>query len=342
MIASYRKIVKKRVIWLTLFTIFTGVFFLLNISWGSSHISLSEVWQILWTRQGIENHPLIIYNVRLPMACMAIGVGAALAVGGCEIQTILRSPIASPFTLGITSAATFGASLGLLLKTNIAGISDSVVITANAFFFSTFASMGVYFFSRRRVANKQTIILFGVALNFLFSSLTMIVQYISDDEDLQSLVFWNMGSLLKSTWNKVHLVFLILIPVMIILYFHAWKISAMALNEVHARSLGVPVSKIRRLVIICSALTTAVAVSFVGTIGFVGIVAPHIARRVVGEDQRFLLPASALVGAMVVSGAFMVSKLVIPGVILPIGLVTSLLGIPFLLFLIFKQGGLNA
>ena len=310
---------------------------LLNISLGSSAIPFQEIVRILITGEGEGHNPMIVNRIRLPMALMAMAVGACLGIGGCEIQTILRNPIASPYTLGITNAASFGAALGLILNTNVLNVSEPLMVTANAFAFSLLASVCVYAFSRRQGAGKHSIVLFGIALNFLFVALTMILQYIADDEDLQSLVFWNMGSLLKTTWMKFGLVFIVLCICFFILYKNAWKLTAMTLEDTKAKSLGVDTHKVRRMVILLSSLLTAFAVCFVGAIGFVGIIAPHIARHCVGEDQRFFLPLSALVGAVVVSFAFVVSKVAIPGVILPIGLVTAVIGIPVFLGIIFSR-----
>ena len=310
---------------------------LFNISLGSSAISMEEIIQIIFTGEGQGHNAMIVNRIRLPMALMAVAVGACLGIGGCEIQTILRNPIASPYTLGITNAASFGAALGLILDANVLNVSEPLMVTANAFTFALLASFCVYAFSRRRGAGKHTIILFGIALNFLFTALTMILQYIADDEDLQSLVFWNMGSLLKTTWLKFWLVFAILLFCFAVFYRNSWKLTAMTLEDTKARSLGVDTHKIRRMVILLASLLTAFAVCFVGAIGFVGIIAPHIARQYVGEDQRFFLPLSALVGAVVVSFAFVVSKVAIPGVILPIGLVTAVIGIPVFLAIIFSR-----
>jgi iron complex transport system permease protein len=311
--------------------------FLLNISIGSSSISLSEILTILVTGKGQGHNAMIVREVRLPMALMAIAVGACLGIGGCEIQTILRNPIASPYTLGITNAATFGAALGLILNTNVLNVSEPLMVTTNAFIFALFASVCIYAFSCRRGAGKNAIILFGIALNFLFSALTMVLQYISDDEDLKSLVFWNMGSLLKTTWTKLLIVTAALVFCFIILGKNAWRLTAMTLDDTKARSLGVNTHRVRRMVIILTSMLTAFAVCFVGSVGFVGIIAPHIARQLVGEEQRFFLPLSGLIGAVVVSLAFMVSKLVIPGVVLPIGLVTAVIGIPVFLAIIFGR-----
>ncbi len=335
--ALYHSMIRKRAALTAALLIAVTTLLLLNISIGSSNISLKEIVIVLLAGRGEGHNVMIIREIRLPMALMAVAVGASLGVGGCEIQTILRNPIASPYTLGITNAASFGAALGLILNTSILNVSEPVMITTNAFFFALLASACVYAFSLRRGAGKNAIILFGVAQNFLFSALTMILQFIADDEDLKSLVFWNMGSLLKTSWMKFWIVFVVLVVCFIILYLNSWKLTAMTLDDTKARSLGVNTQRMRRMVILLTSLLTAFAVCFVGSIGFVGIIAPHIARQFVGEDQRFFLPLSAMLGAFVVSLSFVVSKLVIPSVILPIGLVTAVIGIPIFLAIIFRK-----
>ena len=337
----YSKIIKRRTIIIMVLLSLALILFLLNISIGSSNISLHEILKAIILGEGKGHNVMIIRNIRVPMSLMALAVGACLGVGGCEIQTILRNPIASPYTLGITNAATFGAALGLILDTNILNVPEAIMITGNAFIFALLASVSIYLFSLKRGAGKNTIVLFGIALNFLFNALTMILQYISDDEDLKSLVFWNMGSMLKTNWTKFLIVLSVLLFAFIILYKNTWKLTAMTLDDTKAQSLGVDTHKIRRMVILLTSLVTAFAVSFVGSIGFVGLIAPHIARQLVGEDQRFFLPISAIIGAIVVSFAFVVSKLIIPGVILPIGLVTAIVGIPVFLTMIFRKMGDN-
>ena len=319
--ALYHSMIKKRAALTAALLIAVTMLLLLNISIGSSNISLKEIIIVLLAGRGEGHNVMIIREIRLPMALMAVAVGASLGVGGCEIQTILRNPIASPYTLGITNAASFGAALGLILNTNVLNVSErGHDHDMNAFFFALLASVCVYAFSLRRGAGKNAIILFGVAQNFLFSALTMILQFIADDEDLKSLVFWNMGSLLKTSWMKFWIVFVVLVVCFIILYLNAWKLTAMTLDDTKARSLGVNTQRMRRMVILLTSLLTAFAVCFVGSIGFVGIIAPHIARQFVGEDQRFFLPLSAMLGAFVVSLSFVVSKLVIPASSCPSGL----------------------
>lgn len=333
----YQSMIRKRVLLSMALLIGVVLLLLLNISLGSTVISLPSLLGVLVTGEGPGNLATIVFDIRLPMALMSLAVGAGLGISGCEIQTILRNPIASPYTLGITNAASFGAALGIILDTSVLRVAAPLMVTTNAFVFALLASGLVYGFSRRRGAGKTGIILFGIALNFLFAALTMILQYVSDDENLKSLIFWNMGSLLKTTWLKLILVLVVLLFCSLLLYRYSWQLTAMSLDDTKARSLGVDTRKMRRLVILLTSLLTAFATCFVGTIGFVGIIAPHIARSFVGEDQRFLLPLSGLIGGMVVSFAFAVSKLVIPGVILPIGLVTAIIGIPVFLSIIFSK-----
>ncbi|EYD69211.1 hypothetical protein FNF_05670 [Fusobacterium necrophorum subsp. funduliforme B35] len=333
----YRKMIRKRM-WILFFLFLILLFLiLLNVSVGSSHITILEILEIIFRNEGRGNHVMIVKQVRMPMALMAVVVGASLGIGGCEIQSILRNPIASPYTLGITSAASFGAAMGLLLNSNVFFLPDTLAVTGNAFFFTVLVSLGIYVFSFQKRISKTAIILFGIALNFLFSSLTMILQYIAEEDKLQSLIFWTFGSLLKTTWNKFYFVFWILLFTSIVLYRNAWKLTAMTLDDNKARSIGVPVERLRRRTILIVSLLSAVSVSFVGTIGFVGLVAPHISRQFVGEDQRFFMPLSALLGAVILSCSFLLSKLIIPGVILPIGLVTSVIGIPFFIAIIFGK-----
>lgn len=337
--AYYENMIRRRTALIAVLLGLVFILLVLNISIGSSDIALTEVFRVLISGSGTGHNVMIMREIRLPLSLMALAVGACLGIGGCEIQTILRNPIASPYTLGITNAATFGAALGLILNTNVLKVSESLMITTNAFVFALLAAVAIYVFSSRSGAGKNAIVLFGIALNFLFSALTMILQYMSDDEDLKSLVFWNMGSMLKTTWSKFFIVLAALVFAFVVLYRNAWKLTAMTLDDTKAKSLGVDTQKLRRMVIIITSLVTAFAVSFVGSIGFVGLIAPHVARQLVGEDQRFFLPLSGIIGAIVVSAAFVISKLIIPGVILPIGLVTAVVGIPVFLTMIFRKAG---
>lgn len=331
---EYRSLGRRSLLLLLLLLCGIGTTAVANIAIGSSGISLKDIFLVLLGGPGEGNSRMIILDIRLPMALTAASVGAALGLGGCEIQTILRNPIASPYTLGISSAASFGAAVGLILNVRSPFFPGQITVTASSFFFTLLSAAVLYSFSTQRYIGRNAIILFGVALNFLFNSLTMLLQYIADENELQSLVFWTFGSLLKATWPKLTVIAVVLAASFVILYRRAWRLTAMTLEDAKARSLGVPVERLRRLVLVLVSLLTAAAVCFVGTIGFIGLIAPHIARLAVGEDQRYFMPCASLLGAFILSLAFLVSKLVIPGVILPVGLVTAFIGIPFFLTMI--------
>lgn len=168
----------------------------------------------------------------------------------------------------------------------------------------------------------------------MFQSLQSLVQYLAAPEVLQEIVFWLFGSLVKATYLSVSITGGVLLAVALVLLPDLWKLTALRMGDERARSLGVPIERLRIKVFILIVLLTAGAVAFVGTIGFIGLVAPHIARMLVGEDQRLLLPLSAVTGAIVMAGASVASKLISPGAIVPIGIVTAIIGVPFLFFLI--------
>ncbi|MGI5952341.1 MAG: FecCD family ABC transporter permease [Brooklawnia sp.] len=337
----YRRAVRGKVAVVVTLPVLLALVFLINVATGSSQVSLRDAFEVLTGGIADPMVTTIVHEIRVPMALMAIVVGAALSIGGCGMQTILRNPMASPFTLGISAAASFGAALGFILDANVLRLPGTLMVTGNAFGFALLAAAIIYLLSMRRGTGKSTIILFGIALNFLFNALTMLLQYVADEDELQSLVFWTFGSLLKTTWEKLAIVSAVL-AVSVVLYFrNSWRLTSLLLDDDKAKSLGVDVERLRRIIIITVSVLAASAVAFVGTIGFVGLVAPHIARGIVGEDQRFFMPTSALIGAAILSVAFLVSKLVIPGTILPVGLVTAFVGIPFFIAIIVSRRGLS-
>lgn len=335
----YSHLVKKKKVTLCLLFLAIVISFFLNIIYGSTFIPFPIVWDALTNNPVSAVHETVVKEIRLPMALMAIVTGMAFAVGGCTMQTVLGNPMASPYTLGISAAAAFGAAAGIILDLNFSGVPDNLLISVNAFICSLGASFLIYYFASRKNSGRHIIILFGIALNFIFNSLTMFLQYIADETKLQSLVFWTFGSLAKSSWDKVFIVTIVTFTVFAILYRQSWQLTALALDEPKALSLGVNVHNVRKKAIVLISLVTSISVCFVGTIGFLGLVAPHLARGLVGEDQRFLLPVSALLGALILLTASLLSKTILPGTLLPIGLITSLMGIPFFIALIFNKGG---
>lgn len=277
----------------------------------------------------------IVWSIRLPVALTALVVGAALGVSGAIMQTILNNPLASSYTLGISAGAGFGAALVIVLGAALP-VPEAYAIPLNAMLFAGLACCGVYLIGGARHASAEGLVLAGIALLFLFQALTSLLQMVASPESLQQIVFWLFGSLQKATWSKLAVMTAVLVACVPVLVRDVWRLTALKLGDARAAALGVNVRALRlRAFVLISALT-GVAVAFVGTIGFVGLVAPHVARMLAGEDQRGFLPLSALCGAVLLSLASVASKTISPGAVFPIGIVTSLIGVPFFIALVLR------
>lgn len=313
---------------------------LLDFTMGPSGLSLDVLWQTLTNpAQADAGTRVIVWDIRLPYALMALIVGLALGLAGAEMQTILNNPLASPFTLGVSSAAAFGAALAIVLGIGIPGIPAQWFISANAFLFALMAALLLDGITRWTNVATSGVVLFGIALVFTFNALVSMLQFIANEDTLQGLVFWTMGSLARASWEKLGVLLLALAVLMPLSFMSSWKLTALRLGEDRATSFGINVRRLRLATLLRISILSALSVAFVGPIGFIGLVAPHIARMVFGEDHRFYLPASALIGALVLSLASVASKNLIPGVIIPVGIVTSLVGVPFFLSIILRHRG---
>ena len=270
---------------------------------------------------------VIIWDLRLPVAMMAVVVGAMLGVAGAEMQTILNNPLADPFTLGLSSAASFGAAVAIVLGWSVIPGIGALFVTVNAFVFAMAASMGLFLFTKLRGVTPEAMILVGIAMLFTFNALLAFLQYGASELQLAQLIFWQLGSLARATWPKIGICVAVLALVLPYFVSRSWALTALRMGEEKAAALGVNVNALRLIVLAGVSLLSAVAVSFVGTIAFVGLVGPHIARMIVGEDHRGFLPLSALAGALILSGTSIASKAITPGIIYPIGMITSLIGI---------------
>lgn len=334
----YQRIQKKRLIILIglLFLVMAGL--ALDISSGPANISLPDLFKTLFDSSAASStNDVIVWEFRLPFALMAVLVGASLGLGGAEMQTMLDNPLASPYTLGVSAAAAFGASLAITLNWKIPYIPDDMTITVSSFVMTILCVVVLERVTRLCGGSRLGIVLFGIALVFTFHALIMLLQYLASEEALQSIVFWTMGSLARSTWESVWILGIALLIVFTWSMKDAWKLTALRLGEERAISFGIDIQQLRIVSLLRISIVTALAVSFVGTIGFVGLVAPHLIRPFVGEDHRYYLPGSALAGALVLSLSSVVSKSILPGALIPIGIVTSLVGIPIFLVIIVKS-----
>jgi len=325
----------RRFMWLGASTGLLGLAILADILIGPAFLNVFDVLGALVNPSGASDPMVvtIVHAIRLPMTLMALIVGASLGVAGVQMQTILGNPLASPYTLGFSAAAGFGAALTILFGLQLPLIPQMTVPVA-AFAAASMACLMVYGLAHIRGVTAEVMVLAGIATLFLFQSLQSLVQYLAAPEVLQEIVFWLFGSMLKATWFSVWISGTVLLVCLALLIPDMWKLTALRLGDERAASLGVNVPRLRRRVFFIVSLLTAGAVAFVGTIGFVGLVAPHLARMLVGEDQRILIPASAVFGGLLMVGASIASKLLSPGAVVPVGIVTALVGVPFLFALI--------
>ena len=335
---DYRRFVWRRVLCLGGLTLAAMTALLVDIASGPSMLGLLDVFRGLLNPEGIDaGTRVIIEDIRLPYALMAVVVGACLGLAGAEMQTVLNNPLASPFTLGVGAAATLGASLVIAFNISVLGLAAHVLLPLSAFVFAAAASLLILVLSRTLGASVHAVVLFGIALLFGINAVVGLIQFMADAESVQQIVFWTMGSLARASLDKVAIVALVLALCLPFSLRNAWAMTLLRSGEEQARSPGIRVERMRLVVLMRVSLLTAAAMCFVGEIGFIGLVAPHIARLMLGEDHRFLLPGSALAGAVLLSLSSIASKLLVPGVVLPVGIVTALVGIPLFITLIIGR-----
>lgn len=335
---QYRALAFRRIMILILLTVSLCLSIAFDMALGPANYSLSDVVSALLDPAAAANQlRVIIWDIRMPIALMAVTVGASLSVAGAQMQTILSNPLASPFTLGISAAASFGAALALVGGVALYPGAVQYMVPLNAFLMAMAAALFIHFASTMRGVSVETIVLLGIALVFTFNAALSLLEYLASEQALAAVVFWTMGSLTKATWPKVWFTAAVLVVTVPLFMKDAWALTALRLGDDKAASMGVNVRRLRLQTMMLVSLLAAIPVSFVGTIGFVGLVGPHIARMVVGEDQRFFLPGAVISGALLLSVTSVVSKVLIPGAILPIGVITALVGVPFFFVLIFSN-----
>ena len=335
-IRQQRRIESKRRLVLLALAVACVVGLVLDVMTGPSMLPMGEVISSLLQLSGVDDTShTIVYDLRLPIAFMALLVGASLGAGGAEMQTLLNNPMASPYTLGLAAAAGFGASL--VIAFGSFGLPLQYAVPIGAFSMTMIASAVLFLFESLRQFAAATLILVGIALLFIFQSLLSLVQFTASAEVSQQILFWLFGSLTKSTWSNVSVVAVVSGICIALLMRDNWKLTALRLGEQRASALGVNITRLRIKTLILVAMMTATAISFVGVIGFIGLVAPHVARLLVGEDQRYFLPATMLAGAAFLSFSSVLSKVIVPGALFPVGIVTSFVGVPFLFWIIWTK-----
>jgi iron complex transport system permease protein len=312
---------------------------------GSSGLSGVEILKTL-LGGGMPSRNLIVWTVRLPRSAAGVSVGVALAMSGCVMQNVLRNPLSSASTLGVAQGASFGAAfaivyLGAGIQVN-AGTSAAITVTnpcliaVCAFLGGTGTTIVILGLSRVGGVTPPVMILAGVALSSLFTGATTLIQYFADDVMIATVVYWTFGSLGRAGLRESALIFFFDATAFLYFIYNRWNYNALESGTHTARSLGVPVDRLILTSMAVCALISSVAVAFVGTINFIGLIAPHMVRRFVGNDYRYLVPGSALMGAALMLASDVLSRILIAPAVLPIGALTSFLGAPLFLYMIVK------
>ena len=322
---------------------------LASLTAGSSGLSWEELLSALAGR-GTRQTSAIIWNIRMPRVAAALAVGTALAMCGCIMQNVLRNPLASASTLGVSQGASFGAAVAIIClgagtQVNAGGtaaaltISSPWTVTVCAFLGGMGTTAVILLLSRLRGISPSAMVLAGVAISAMFTGGTTLVQYFADDVMVASVVYWTFGSLARAGWSEIALIALLSLLAFLFFLLHRWNYNAMEGGLHTAKSLGVPIEFLVPASMAACALISSVAVAFVGCINFIGLIASHIARRFVGNDFRFLIPCTALCGAVLLLAADVACRTLAPPAVLPIGALTSFLGAPLFLFILMKKGG---
>jgi iron complex transport system permease protein len=340
---NYRRYTGRKTAIIILLTLVAVILVLYAVNTGSAAMSPGRVLMTILGR-GDAASQIVILGIRLPRIVAGIVAGAGLALAGCVMQNLLRNPLASPFTLGISQGAAFGAALaiiggaGQMHSTGIdAVIIDSpYLVTISAFVGAMAATLVILLLARYRGVSPEAMVLAGVALGSLFSAGTTIIQYFAQDVQVAAVVFWTFGDLGRASWHEVEIMTLVIGLAAGYFMLCRWDYNALDSGEDTAKSLGVEVERVRLSGMFIASLITAVAVAFLGIIGFIGLVGPHLMRRLIGSDYRFLIPGSLVMGGVLLLASDTLARTVIAPVVLPVGAVTSFMGAPLFLYLLYK------
>ena len=338
----YAVFVSKKILVMVIMAVVIIIIALFSIASGAYRLSVADVLRIIFTG-GTTVENTVIWNLRVPRVLAAIIVGAALGVAGAVMQCVLKNPLASPYTLGISSSAAFGAALSLaisyfgLFSGTIVGEFFSGVygMTLNAFIWAMITVGIIIFLSRLVTATPESMILTGVALGAIFAAALSSLQYFVDDTTLSSMVYWQFGDLSKVNYTKLAIMGIALFATSAYFIYKRWDYNAMEAGEDVAKSMGVNTKGTLLMTMTLASTVTAICISIVGIIGFIGLLAPHVMRRIIGGDNRFLIPASMLAGALILIAADTFGRLAFVFT-LPVGIITSFLGGPLFIYILSR------
>ena len=345
---TYRRQVARRVAFVGGLALLLVATAFISVSVGVASLGIDQVWGVvgaaLFPARSTSSDALaetVVMQLRLPRILLAIVTGVALAGAGAVMQGNLRNPLVSPYTLGLSGGAAFGAALAIVLGTSIVGptfgVTASFAIAANAFLFGALTMAFAYAIARLKGMAPETLVLGGVALGYLFAAGVSALKYVAPPEVLRDLVVWLMGSMSAATWAQVRLLVPLVLACMAVLLRYSWDMNALAAGDEVATNLGVDVARLRLVCLAAATLAASATVAFTGIIGFVGLVAPHISRMLIGSDHRFLIHSSCLVGALLLLVSDTLARTVAAPIEIPVGIITSLIGAPFFIYLLVRR-----
>jgi iron complex transport system permease protein len=321
-----------------------------SIAVGSYDMPLSKILEAVFGIAAEGPHKIVVWDIRMPRIIAAIITGCGLGLSGLATQSLLRNPLASPFTLGISQGAAFGAAFSIVVM-GAGGIHQSALRTADAntftilniyavtffaFFGAITATLVILLLARLKKMAPESIILAGIALSSLFTSGTILIQYFATEVEIATVVFWTFGDVARSNWQEILLLGFVTVCVIGYFVFHRWNLNALAAGDDSARGLGVEITRLRLAGMFLAALVAALATAFHGVIAFLGLLAPHIGRRLAGSNHGLLIPYSCVVGSLLLLVADTLGRLLVGSGTLPVGVLTSFMGAPLFLYLLIK------
>lgn len=321
------------------------LFFVVSVFVGSGTLSFKEVFLAIFNK-GSETARLIVRRIRFPRVIAALIAGGGLAVSGLVMQTVLKNPLASPTTLGVSNAAVFGANFAIIVVGAGAfhsthgswlSISNPYLVSTFSFLSAIIAAGSILLLARLKNLNASAIVLAGVAVSAIFQAGTTLIQYFASDTQVASAVYWTFGDLGRASYKTDLIMFIVVAVSTLFFFLKRWDFSAMSGGIAYAKTLGVNTRFMTIMSLLLASLITSVTVSFLGIIGFVGLTAPQFMKRIVGDDYRFLLPSSFLAGALLLLISDILGRLPIFGTSVPVGVVTSLIGGPVFLAILLRR-----
>ncbi|MEG0100462.1 MAG: iron ABC transporter permease [Citrobacter sp.] len=303
---------------------------------GALRLPVSLFW-----RDGDDALRQIWFTIRLPRVLLALAIGGSLALAGCVMQGLFRNPLADPGLLGISSGAACAVALWVVLPVTLPALLMLYAPMLAAFLGALAATVVIFILSQQRDGSLSRLLLVGIAINALCGAAVGVLSWISNDAQLRQLSLWGMGSLGSAQWSTLLAVTSLMLPTVFIVWRLASALNLLQLGEEEAHYLGVDVRWVQRILLLCSALLVAAAVAVSGVIGFIGLVIPHLMRMWLGSDHRAVIPGSVLAGAFLLLIADTLARTAVAPAEMPVGLLTSILGAPWFLWLIFRQRGSN-